>query len=361
MTVLITSSSCDNVKFNCDYSYQSFVASKDILCCKILPSLTILQEFTNINIINSKNMSNVHGFSARNQHILFLPRNINDSFPNLEALEIFGSGLKKISSSVLKRLENLNYLSLSHNKIESLGANLFQHNRKLKTIILNNNRINFIEPTAFKGLTELRILQMQNNYCISSAGSNILNVDNLIESSKINCSKVVRELSQKIQKLDEKFTKIFEGTSSESESISLWSKMKEWFKGYMNMNHRREGTTREGPIINHNEKLLNDSFKELMYNETIEQIISYVLKSINMTDIQQDISELKESIAGSQESRIKLRYLIFTLISLSLLTYLCSFIIMYYLYPKTGELVLNNEQNRISIENVYDDIPMRNV
>ncbi|CAG9810195.1 unnamed protein product [Chironomus riparius] len=105
------------------------------------------------------------------------------------------------------------------------------------------------------------------------------------------------------------------------------------------MNHRREGTTREGPIINHNEKLLNDSFKELMYNETIEQIISYVLKSINMTDIQQDISELKESIAGSQESRIKLRYLIFTLISLSLLTYLCSFVIIYYLYPKTDSII----------------------
>ena len=57
----------------------------------------------------------------------------------------------------------------------------------------------------------------------------------------------------------------------------------------------------------------------------------------------------------------KFRHLIFILIGLSLLTYSSNFFIMYYLYPKTDEIRFSHRMKRMSIENIYDDIPMRNV
>lgn len=205
ITLLITSSQCETINFNCDFFNQSFVDLETTLCCYPKEKLIILQEFSNIIISNTQNLINVQGFSARDQQIHFLPKNINKFFLKLEILELFQTGLKKISSRDLKGLENLKYLSLSHNKIENLEVNLFQHNRGLKTIILNNNKINLIEPTAFKGLRELKHLQLQNNFCINKAESNYLDVENLIESSKIICSKIVMELQQKILRIEEKY------------------------------------------------------------------------------------------------------------------------------------------------------------
>lgn len=342
---------------------------KPTVCCSPKDNLVIQQEFTTININGSQKLTNVQGFSARDHQIHFLPKNIKAFFPKLEVLELFKTGLKKISSRDMKNLENLKYLSLSHNKIEVLEANLFQYNRGLKTVILNNNKISLIEPTAFKGLVDLKHLQLQNNHCINKAESNFMDVENLIESSKIICSKIVVELQHKILKIDEKFTKIIEETQNmpnESENSNIWSKMKEWFKSYMSMNNNNNNAATKKEenikiISTRNDETLNRSFIEMSNNDTLDMIINSVFDSTNMTDIRMDMTKLKQIITLSHESRTKFRHLISILIVLALLSYSCNFFIMYYLYPKTDELWLTNQKGDMSAANIYDDVPVRYV
>lgn len=220
---------------------------------------------------------------------------------------------------------------------------------------MNNNKINLIELTAFKGLTELKHLQLQNNFCINKAESNYLDVENLIESSKIICSKIVVELQQKILKIDEKFSNIIEEISNESKINNIWIMMKKEFKRYTYIKNNNNKDEKIKIISNRTDLSPDDKLVDLNY----ELIINSVLDSINMTNILNDMENLKAIIAESQTSKTNFKYLIFLLIVLSLLTYSCNFIIMYCLYPNTDELGLNNLKKNMSVENIYNDISVQ--
>lgn len=165
-----------------------------------------------------------------------------------------------------------------------------------------------------------------------------------------------------------KNTKIIEETEeipNESENSNIWSKIQKWFQSYMNSNSNNNIVIKKDEnikiISSRNELIPDEKFVDVNNNETFESFINSVLDSINMTNIRNEMANLKAIIAESQRSKTNFKHLIFLLISLSLLTYSCNFVIMYCLYPKADELFLSNQEKNMSVENIYNDIQVQYV
>lgn len=202
---------------DCNFGFENFGSFINISCCNVVKNVKIDTENVILNITNAHKSNYNKAFSAKNKEIYYLPQGIGHHFIYLEFLEIYNSGLKKITAKILKEFYYLKYLSLSHNDIEYLESDLFQYNIGLVTINLNNNQISLIEPTFLKTKQYLTTLAFVGNVCYSGTAKDEVELDNVIEVMKMACSNVVRSLNnnlveyqKKIEACDKKQLKLNE-------------------------------------------------------------------------------------------------------------------------------------------------------
>jgi len=90
-------------------------------------------------------------------NITKVPQGLTRKFPNLEILQIFGSGgnLKNISKKDLMEYKNLKEINICATNIEFLPGDLFEGFENLESINFDYNGLKTVEPNILDGLVSL--------------------------------------------------------------------------------------------------------------------------------------------------------------------------------------------------------------
>jgi chromosome segregation ATPase len=139
------------------------------------------------NHMRSMSHADVKGFYSSSKTIIFMPRGLNDVFPNLIGIIISRAGMKELHQSDLKQFPRLRYLELSNNALTVIERELFKFNPELEYISLADNQINQIYPTVFDHLNKLSRLLLRSNLCIDANATDRSAVVNLLSSVKQEC------------------------------------------------------------------------------------------------------------------------------------------------------------------------------
>jgi hypothetical protein len=135
----------------------------------------------------SMSHANVQAFHSYGNTINFMPRGLNDVFPNLIGIHITDVGMKELHQSDLKDFPRLKHLNLFDNDITTIEQDLFKFNPELEFIHLGYNKITQIHPTVFDHLNKLIELRLQSNVCIDTQALNQLATVSLISRVKQEC------------------------------------------------------------------------------------------------------------------------------------------------------------------------------
>lgn len=144
------------------------------------PEVAEVTQILGIHVLGRSN-ADVKGFRMLyDETFSALPRNLENFFPNLEALDFNHGGLTSISSDDLAPWPKLSVFIVASNKIETLDGDLFQHSPKLTWISFYNNLIRNVGANLLSNLNELKFISFRNNPCISTGAE----TPDEIESSK---------------------------------------------------------------------------------------------------------------------------------------------------------------------------------
>jgi hypothetical protein len=128
--------------------------------------------------------ADILGFYSKEKTINFMPRGLNDVFPNLIGINIENAGMKEIHQSDLKEFPRLRFFSLYINAITVVEQDLFKFNRELEFIDLGYNKITQIHPNVFDHLSKLLVLWLESSMCIDARAYGQSAVEDLISKVK---------------------------------------------------------------------------------------------------------------------------------------------------------------------------------
>jgi Leucine-rich repeat (LRR) protein len=179
------------IVIECDFDTGSWSRVGNYSCSLSAdPSITspgVTVTSANGNHKPSMSHADVQGFRSIGATINFMPRGLNDIFPNLIVITINNAGMKELHQSDLKHFPRLRVLSLYDNAITIVEQNLFKFNRELEYINFNSNKIRQIHPTVFDHLNKLSMLWLNFNVCVDHGTSGRSDVVNLISKVKQEC------------------------------------------------------------------------------------------------------------------------------------------------------------------------------
>jgi len=154
--------------------------------------------------MHAKSNDDVQGLKGDIGNVQKFPRDINNTFPNLQAIYFTNGQIKELSSDDLKPFPDLVELYFDNNKIEVVEEGTFDFNPKLAGISFMNNRIMHISANVFDHLTDLKYLWLDGNFqCPNGAAGNNRNaVLGLIATAKNTCqSQVFLRMERKMKGL----------------------------------------------------------------------------------------------------------------------------------------------------------------
>jgi Leucine rich repeat len=174
---------------DCTYSMRSHWTVPNIYTCTARPifvgdphNVTDVSQ----NHLAGRNNSDVKGLSIRNHNIKVLPRNVDQFFTNIEAIDITNT-LEEISREDLAVFPNLKELHLNDNKVQVINSNLFQGNPLMSAISFISNPIRNVAAGVFDDLADLVQLRFDGVACHSQAATNRATVNALIPRISVQC------------------------------------------------------------------------------------------------------------------------------------------------------------------------------
>lgn len=96
-----------------------------------------------------------------------IPAGIGSVFPNIEAIAVWRSNLKSVSSRDLEQFHNLREIWLFTNELEYLEGKLFQYNPNVEVVSFNANQIKSIGANFFDFLPKLQKAFFHYNRCVN--------------------------------------------------------------------------------------------------------------------------------------------------------------------------------------------------
>ncbi len=94
---------------------------------------------------------------------------LGPSLKNIQFLNFFKSNVESVEAEAFSSLVNLKYIYFDENPLKALKFPLFKNNRKLEIIRLRGNKIQMINPSLFDGLAKLKIVEFDRNVgCVRS-------------------------------------------------------------------------------------------------------------------------------------------------------------------------------------------------
>jgi hypothetical protein len=159
--------------YSCNLSVDPSITSPGVT----VTSATGNHEFLKIH-------ADVQGFRSDDKTINFMPRGLNDVFPNLIGIAFNVAGMKEIHQSDLKQFPRLRFFSLWNNAITVVEQDLFKFNPELEYVHLNGNKITQIHPTVFDHLSKLVMLSLEPSMCVDASAYGQSAVENVISTVK---------------------------------------------------------------------------------------------------------------------------------------------------------------------------------
>lgn len=141
------------------------------------------------------------GGSANSSKVLsfceIIPAGIGSIFPNIEALTVWRSNLKSVSSVDLQQFGNLREIWLFVNELEYLESKLFQYNPNVQVVSFNGNSIKFIGESFFDFLPNLQQAFFHYNRCVDGYATDDTKLISLKNEIKEKCS--VNETTESVR------------------------------------------------------------------------------------------------------------------------------------------------------------------
>jgi hypothetical protein len=180
------------IVIECEFETKGFPTDGGIYTCELRVDPSITSPGVTVTSATgshkpSMSHADVQGFYSLFNTINFMPRGLNDVFPNLIGIAIDNAGIKEIHQSDMKQFPRLKDLCLFGNAITVVGQDLFKFNTELEYISLDDNKITQIHPTVFDHLNKLSYLWLLSNVCINDNAHDRSAVKNMIISVKQKC------------------------------------------------------------------------------------------------------------------------------------------------------------------------------
>jgi hypothetical protein len=163
--------------------------------CSLISDPSITERDTVVTAANgdhedSMNHASVTAFLSHSSTntINYIPRGLNDLFPNLIYIAMQSIHLKEIRQADLQWYTELTNLHLGFNDIEIIEPDLFKYNPQLQTIDLSDNKIKQVDPNVFDHLNQLNNLYMGKNKCVNRNAYGRAEVLALITKIKSQCN-----------------------------------------------------------------------------------------------------------------------------------------------------------------------------
>lgn len=135
-----------------------------------------------------KTNQDILGVKLLNTDAEFIPGNIGNVFPNVEAFMNEAGGLTRISKEDVAQFSNLKQLHLYGHKITVLNSDLFASNPHLKHISFGGNPLQHIGSNTFDDLGSLQSIYLANANCIdASAINDRAGVKKILFKLKVSC------------------------------------------------------------------------------------------------------------------------------------------------------------------------------
>lgn len=131
---------------------------------------------------------NVTAFLVAHQTLHYLPKGLEEMFPQLQEIYIENSKLKLIRKQDIEKFKALKSLLIQWNEIEELGKDLFESQREIRGLSFRQNKIKFIEEGIFDPLDKLEHLWLGNNTCVNEVADNKEEIPAVLLKVKSLCS-----------------------------------------------------------------------------------------------------------------------------------------------------------------------------
>lgn len=172
--VAFFASQYESVTFECVYSIEDWVILDKAYGCST-KSVKIeagdrWEALTKVskNHIKGKKNEDVITLNIENGTVHRLPKGIEKSFPNLQALRVAQAKLRSIESEDLKAFPNLKVLCLWANELKTLDGNLLAYTPDLEFVNFGSNQITHVGPNFFAPLTKLIAAYFEENTCTNN-------------------------------------------------------------------------------------------------------------------------------------------------------------------------------------------------
>jgi Leucine rich repeat len=228
--------SIESAELKCEYKFEDWNTVGSLYDCFAINHENLVTDNSNrhVNSISgshlaSKSDNDIKGLWIKSSNVAYFPLGVDNFFPNLEAISISNSNLRRITKEDLKPYPNLRYFSIWSNKLQTVEKDLFQFNSKLEVIIFIDNQISHIDPNVFNNFVgKLRHLYLSGNICqFGDVADDKQKVNEMIaQIQNGNCKnegiQLVNE-SKFLEKIDE-LQKIIEGLTLKIEADLLAQK-----------------------------------------------------------------------------------------------------------------------------------------
>lgn len=123
--------------------------------------------------------------------ITFIPRRIEDFFPNLVILDFEASDIDSLVGDELDPFPGLVFFAIFKSRaLERIPGNLFSQTRNLKELWLDQNNIKYVGEGLLDGLQYLGWADFADNYCVNINAHYPSQFPALIETLQNNCTDV---------------------------------------------------------------------------------------------------------------------------------------------------------------------------
>lgn len=172
--MLVLTTSVFGIIFECSYSDVNWYMIGNRYTChpKVINtgSENILEAVQG-NHLNGKGHFDVKALYPTNQNLKFIPMNLVEFFPNIDAFQFVDANLFSISSEHLKPFPKLLTFGSYNNSLISLSDNLFEFTPDIMWIVFQNNSLERVGKDFLMNLKDLKYVDFRQNPCINVVAS----------------------------------------------------------------------------------------------------------------------------------------------------------------------------------------------
>jgi hypothetical protein len=185
------------IEFNCNFTIRSDTLLPSTYACVV----------TTVNLEGNETLTAVHGTHLENKtnadvrhiegsfkrNLTFIPKGMENFFPNISALRFSYCNISRVNSDDLNAFDQLEWFAMEGNPIEHIPRNFFAENSKIRVVFLNSNKIKHVGTGLLDSLQDLNHASFAANTCINKWATSANQMPELIEVLRTNCTDIEEE------------------------------------------------------------------------------------------------------------------------------------------------------------------------